>query len=215
MKKFLFGCLGLLVVLGIAGAIGGYHFVYKPARGYLAGFAQLREIPRLEENLVNKAAFAAPADGLLAPEGVGRFLAAQDAMHARLGQRMEALRAKYRTFEGLGSGAQPSIPEMVAAVKDLSALILEAKQAQVEALNGQGFSVAEYEWTRARVYEAAGVPIDGTFERLMRDVAAGRVPDLEGSGEAFENLAPPANRSLVAPHGAKLLERAPLAFFGL
>ena len=34
------------------------------------------------------------------------------------------------------------------------------RRAQVDALNQQGFSLAEYEWTRQRVYEAAGLPVD-------------------------------------------------------
>ena len=32
MKKFLIGCLGVIVVLSIAGGIAGYIFVYRPIR---------------------------------------------------------------------------------------------------------------------------------------------------------------------------------------
>jgi len=107
---------------------------------------------------------------------------------------------------------------LTSAYKDLAGVIVEAKRAQVAALNQHNFSVAEYEWTRQRIYEAAGIPINADFEKIVRGVAEGKPPAAENQTSASSEApvsTPEKNRQLVTPHLKGLGERAGLAAFGL
>jgi hypothetical protein len=216
MKKVLITCLVLFVLIGAAGITAGYFFVYKPAKQYIATFTQLQVLPKLEAEVKNQSAYIAPSSEELTTAQVQRFLETQQAIRAQLGQRVEQIGAKYRWLEKSGdSKQQPPISELVGALKEMAGLIVEAKRAQVDALNQQQFSLSEYEWTRARVYEASGIPLDLTFQMAIREAAAGKVPDFEKMGQSSGRMVPDANRALVAPHTKQLTDSAGLAFFGL
>jgi len=47
--------------------------------------------------------------------------------------------------------------EFTSVLSDLSGIYMDARRAQVDALNVHKFSDAEYTWVRNRVYEAAGM----------------------------------------------------------
>ncbi len=209
MKKVLLGCGILVLVLGIAGSIGAYYFVWRPARA----------IPKLNQQVRNTAVFAAPSDNLLSSQLFERYLQTQRTIQTTLGQRADELKAKYQLLErSRGSGTPPTWAELTAAYKDFAGLLVEAKRAQVDALNQSGFSLAEYDWTRHRVYEAAGIPVDLNFEKIVREIAEGtlsgakREPAPKPSDPA---PVPEANRTLVAPHVKELTDRAMLAAFGM
>jgi hypothetical protein len=218
MKKVIIICLGLFLLIGAAAITAGYFFVYKPAKQYIATFTQLQVLPKLEAEVKNQSGYVAPASGELTTAQVRRFLAAQQAIRTHLGQRVEQIGAKYQWLEKSGDSSQrPPVSELVGALKEMAGLIVEAKRAQVEALNQQRFSLGEYEWTRARVYEASGIPLDLTFQAAIREAAAGKVPAFEkmGQPETAAGTVPDANRALVAPHKQQLTDSAGLAFFGL
>ena len=99
-------------------------------------------------------------------------------------------------------------------LKDLSTLVVEAKRVQVEAINQHNFSLPEYEWTRSQVYAAAGIPVDAYFSRIVREVAAGREPDLKMFETQLATV-PEQNRKLVAPLVKDLTDRTGLVFLGL
>ena len=213
MKKVILGCLGVLVVATIGAGIAGYLFVYKPAKSYVQGFTQLQELPKLNASITNKAPFTPPESGALNDELVARFMAAQQTLHETLGARVEALDAKYKVLREANSD-QPSISEGLGALKDLGGLILDAKRAQVEALNRHDFSLAEYDWVRRRVYAASGIPMSLDIEHMIKQAQQGSATD----GSFAEEIAGPVSdidKQLVAPHLEKLRERAGLAFFGL
>jgi hypothetical protein len=214
MKKLVFGCLGVLVVFTVAAAAGGYFFIYRPAKSYLASFAQLQEIPQLNEQIRNKAPFAPPAGGELTAEMVDRFMKAQQALQTRLGARVDELDAKYKTFSS-EADASPAIRETLAVLRDLAGLVVDAKRAQVEALNQFNFSLEEYEWARGSIYEALGVSIDTTFEQAIRQAAAGNVPEFESGTGRMSRHVPERNRELVAPYADQLRDGVALVFFGL
>jgi hypothetical protein len=216
MKKWMFGCLGLFIVVAIAGGYGAYRFLYKPARDYVKSFTQLQVVPELNAQVANQAAFTAPANGVLNANTVERFVRAQQAMHARIGERVRELDAKYKALQGpSGTRTEPTFAEAVSALKDLTSLYVEAKRAQVEALNAERLSLAEYEWTRDRAYEALGLPIATTLQQVIREVSAGKAPDIESITNTPAAPVPEKNRELVQPFAKELTERAGLAFFAL
>jgi hypothetical protein len=99
--------------------------------------------------------------------------------------------------------------------REYAATYLDAKRAQVDALNREGFSLEEYRWTRAQVYAALGVPlVDIDLSRIVADVKQGRqtapaypmTPDTAGSA---------AVKELVEPHRKVLEANAALASYGL
>ena len=210
MKKLLLGCAVVSVLLVVGGGALGYFFVYRPAREYVASFAHLQEIPKLNEQVRNKATFTPPAGGELTPEMIDRFIKAQDTLRERMGGRVKQLEVKYKGFD---QSHQPSLSEMLGALKDLGGLFVEAKRAQVEALNQTGFSLEEYQWTRNAIYLAIGMPVHENLEEALRKAAGDSAAE-----EAMRDIrvqVPDANRKLVEPFTKKLGDNAALAFFGL
>ena len=214
MKKVLFGCLGVLVIAAIVGGVAGYYFVYRPARSFMAGMTQLQEVPRLNARIRNTQRFSAPPDGMLTESMVQRYVQAQRAMHDSLGARLEELDSKYEVLSKQ-NGGNPSFSEGVEALRDLAGIIVDAKRAQVDALNANGFSLAEYDWVRKSVYAASDIPMSVNFEHIVEQASSGQIPTGNSMSETVTGEVPETNRTLVAPHAEMLKQNAALAFFGL
>jgi hypothetical protein len=221
MNKFLLGCGVLIVVAGIAAAGGAYYFLWRPAKAAVSEFGKLKEIPKIEQKVSNTAAFSAPADNVLTSDAVDRYVRTQNAIIAKLGPKATALSEKYEAMEKSRANFQPTWSELAGAYKDFASLIVEAKRAQVEALNESNYSLTEYDWTRQRVYEALGIPINWEIQRMIRDLAEGNFAAVEERAKNAKNaldtpvMVPEKNRALVSPHQKQLTDRAALAFFGL
>ena len=215
MKKLLLGCAVVAVLLAVVGGTAGYFFVYRPAKQYMASFSQLQEVPKLNADIRNTSAFTPPANGELTPELVDRFMKTQDSLRRRMGARLEELDAKYKALDReRGEGRNPGIAEVMEALKDLGGLVVDAKRAQVAALNEHGFSLEEYEWTRMQMYQAVGLEIQEGLEEALRKAAG----DPDAVSDAIDKVVPDvpeANRKLVEPLKEKLAENMTLAFFGL
>src|SRR5215208_1950571 len=205
MKKVLFGCLGILVIAAIISSAAGYYFVYRPARSFMAGMAQLQKFPSLNARIRNTHTFLAPADGVLTETMVQRYVKAQQTLHDTMGARLAELDAKYEVLNKQ-NGGNASLTEGVAALRDLAGLIVEAKTAQVDALNTYGFSLAEYDWVRKNVYAASGIPMSVSFEHIIEQASSGQMPTGNQVSEAVTGEVPDRNRELVAPH-ADMLKR--------
>jgi len=54
--------------------------------------------------------------------------------------------------------------EMMVALGDLANLFVQARRFQVDALNQERFSQAEYSWVRDRIFQAAGVHVTSTID---------------------------------------------------
>ncbi len=217
MKKVLILLLVGFFVLSVGGVVSGYFFLYRPAKAYVVNLAQLQEIPKLEAGVRNKSAFVPPSSGELTEERVQRFARTQEAVASHLGDRIKTIEEKYKDFVRSRAGEREralSVTEALPMLKDLAALVVEAKRVQVDAINQHGFSLEEYEWTRSQVYAAAGIPVDAYFSRIVREVAAGREPDLSSIPSELANV-PEKNRALVAPMVNDLTDRAGLVFLGL
>jgi hypothetical protein len=212
MKKVAIGCLIVLVLLAVTGGIGAC-WLYNKGKGMVASLSQLQEIPKIEAQVQNKAAFAAPETGELTDDQVARYIAVQKTIKDRLGARVKDLDAKYKALNSKNGGG--SFSDGIDALKDLGGLVLEAKKVQVDALNAQHFSLAEYDWTRKTVYHAAGVPLTANFEDVIKKAQSGQTPTQESITQAVTGDVPEKNKQLVAPHAQTLRDSAGLAFFGL
>jgi hypothetical protein len=115
---------------------------------------QWTELAQLEQQVDNRAGFDPPSDGVLPPETLQRFFAVQQQIDARLGTRLEVLDAKYRTIQAelKASAQEPTLQHVLGAYGDMFGLIKDLKRAQIDALNAQRLSLAEYRWARNQAY---------------------------------------------------------------
>ena len=216
MKKLGIGCLIVVVLFALVAVVVGYlayDRLYKPAAEYVGSFKELATVAELEREVKNTATFVEPSDGELSAELVQRFMGVQDAMRARLGARLDGLKAKYDQIDGAmkSEDRKASFREAMGAMKDLTSILVEAKRSQVEALNAAGFSVKEYEWVRNQVYAGLGIVAGSLDVKDLARIAQEGGPQLHaGVTEVSQK-----NRDLVAKYEKKLRELAPLAFFGL
>lgn len=221
MKKLLAGCLIVLVIALIGFGVAGYY-AYRIARpmidnagGYLA---RAREMSQLGDRINNKKPFVAPDNGELTDAQIERFLAVQTKVRIQLGAQWDELEKKSAEIRKKTEGNQQlSFSEVSGIFSDLANLYIDARRAQVTALNTQKFSEGEYEWVRRRVWEAAGMNVASgmdmsKIEDLARETAQKnntRIPDIPTADVPQKNI------ERVRPHLTQLKEWIPLAVMGL
>jgi len=132
MKKWVIGCLIVLVLLGVGGMVGTY-FVYRWGKGkvdsYVTSVKQFGDVAKIEAQVSNKASFAAPANGELTTDQVDRFMKVQEGLETKMGARLKELDTKYQSMSK-ANGGNASLTETFGAISDLGSLIVEAKQTQ-------------------------------------------------------------------------------------
>jgi hypothetical protein len=221
VKKILTGCLIVAVIAMIGFGVAGYY-AYRFARPMIdsAGdyMARAGEIAKLGDRVVNRKPYLPPASGELTSGQVERFLAVQTRVRDELGDRWSEIETKAADVRRKTEGKDRlDLSEVTSIFSEIAGLYVEARRAQVNALNVQKFSDGEYRWVRRRVYEAAGMHVAQGFdfsaiEELARDTAqrsSTRLPDIAGPE------VPDANIKLVKPHAAKIKEWIPMAVLGL
>lgn len=219
MKKVVIGCLVVLAIVAIGGAIGTY-LVYQKVRGTMAEFAQFQEVPDLERQVRNVSAFTPPESGELTSSQVERFVTVQEKVRANLGASFSRMEERYKALTSKDDASVVDLPEILAAYRDLAASYTSAKRAQVDALNEHGFSLDEYRWVKRQVYQALGL--------TYLDIDVGALVEAIASGDPSEATTEPArmagsvgpsgpevNQQLVKPYEEKLVDNVALASFGL
>jgi hypothetical protein len=140
-----------------------------------------------------------------------------------LGQRFNEIEAKYKNLKYNAPKAEadgtekPTIREAFSALGELAGVLLDARRAQVAALNQEHFSSAEYSWVRSHVYQAAGVEATSGFDFQKMAEAARKgtgIDAIEVPKTPIVNV-PAKNRALVKPYLNHMDEWLPLLFFGL
>jgi hypothetical protein len=220
MKKLAIGCGIVAVLLLICAAVATY-FVVNKVQSTIAEFAAFGEIPSIERQVKNQASFTPPATGELTAAQVTRYLEVQQHVRALLGARVDEFNRQYGELSkrmNKDQGTALDAPAVISAYRDLARAYVDAKKAQVDALNRQGFSMSEYQWVRNQAYAALGMPVmDFDVSQFIEDVQAGRSGS-SGSGRLGGSIGPSgpdANKTLVAPHKKALEDNAALTFFGL
>ncbi|MFA5552018.1 MAG: hypothetical protein WDA03_10420 [Trueperaceae bacterium] len=203
-KKFVMGCLIAVAAVLVVGGGAAYFYVIRPLTSTVRAGAELTKLVELDNRVTNKRAFTAPSDGLLQQADVERYLQVTSGVMAGLQNRAKELESKY---DSLRQG-NPGVRQVLNAYADIIRLVVEAKEMQVNALNAAGFSVAEYDWVRRAVLQAAG---HGVAQVNLAALAQGEVEESGGSAQSV----PEANVELVAPHLDHIGEYVGLAMFGL
>ena len=206
MKKILTGCLIVIVIAMIGFGVAAFYAyrAMKPVIDNASNYLdQAREVTRLGDEIRIKTPYDPPGNGELTAGQVERFVAVQTRVRTDLDDQWAQIEKKSQA--------------KTIAFADVATIWLDARRAQVKALNIQRFSEQEYEWVRKRVYEAAGVHLAGnmdlsTIEALARDKigdAGVQVPPMD-----LPKI-PEKNIELVKPHTAKIKEWIPMAVLGL
>lgn len=208
-RKLAIGCGVVFVVLFLAGAGVAWWFIGRPAASVVGAVRDVQRIESIRDDVRDTSAYQPPADGVLSGEQVERYLDVQRAMRSRLEDRVQTLRERYEEIDS--EGRDPTPGDLARAWADTTGLLVEATEAQVDALNAQNFSLEEYDWVRRNVLLAAGFAAPGYD-----------ITDLAGEdADAGEAVAPEAtevpeeNVELVAPHSEELEQVVPFAWFGL
>jgi hypothetical protein len=220
MKKLLAGCL-IVAVLGAVVAAVGTYLLYRAAspliddaRNYMEGMSKLED---LERQITNQSSYTPPESGELTEAQVQRFVRVQQAVRASLGQRFNEIEEKYQYLRDNNDTKNVPVTEVLASLRDITGVYVDARRYQVEALNKEGFSQDEYSWVRDRVFQAAGMEIGSRIdlERLQEAIREGTGVDGIRADRLPKPNVPAKNRELVKPHVDQMDEWLPLVFFGL
>jgi hypothetical protein len=220
MKKLVIGC-GVVVVVLLIGAGVASYVVYNKVRSTVAEFAALSEIPSIERGITNQTSFTPPESGELTASQLSRYLKVQQHVRSLLGTRFDEFQKQYAELSKRMDRDQGTVldaPTIIAAYRDLARTYIDAKKAQVQAINTEAFSLSEYHWVRDQAYKAAGIPLaDFDLARIIEEAQSGNAPSggtppMSGS---FGPSGPDTNKTLVAPHKKTLEDNAALTFFGL
>jgi hypothetical protein len=216
MKKLAIGCL-VVLVLGGAAVVGVVYYGYTKVKSTVSQFAELGKIPQIEDGVEVKTPFVIPTGGALTQGQVDKFVQVQTRVRVRLGQNFELLQRKYKTLTDKKEANVTDLPQLIAAYRDLAASWLDAKRAQVEALNEAGLSLAEYRWIRSEAYRSLNIPlVDIDFARIAEQIKNNKQPNEEVMfGGAFSGKASPDNARLVEKYRKQLEDNMPMATFGL
>jgi hypothetical protein len=221
MKKIAIGCGIVLVIVAIAVGVGSWYAIHKVKETF-AGFADLAKVPDIERSVSNTTPYSPPESGELTQAQVDRLLAVQTHVKQTLGARYQELDGKYKALSERINKHQDTaldFPQVVAAYRDLASMYVEAKRAQVDALNQNNFSLSEYKWVRKQAYLALGIPVmDMDVSSVIDAVKSGRNMDTAQAAPATLPMGPTGpdkNKALVEPHKKVLEDNAPLSFFGL
>ena len=212
MKKLLIGCGVVLLLLALVAGWAFWQFVWKPgsalmgdgiktvtetvqrAQGLGETTARLRE---LEKGVRNQSEYVPPADGLIGPDQLARWLTveltAREAIAADL-QRLEDETTQSVTApEATVAGNAERVRAGLAALNQLGEIAIRGKEAQVAALNAAEMSLAEYHWVRdtglaALIAGGMSVGLEQLGQTAQQAEQARRA--LAEAGKAMEGVAP-------------------------
>lgn len=191
-----------MVVLGAIGGFFAYKFIYRPAQQLIKSAEKFSQIADLEKQVQNIQNFITPEGNLLSQAQVDRFMQVQNQMRDGLKEKLDLLESKYKELESKQETL--NIKQTLEGYGNLLKLVLEAKKAQIAALNAQGFSLGEYKWVKEQIMAASGIPFKGID--WSNPEAEPELMNLQDS--------PQANIDLVAPFKETLEQTLGLSFFG-
>ncbi len=209
MKKLAIGCV-VLLALGVAG-IAAIPYLLSRVSSTVTSAAEgliteLGSLPELEQAVQKQGPYTPPPFGEPSRAQVEQLLGVQQAVRTRLGPRAADLERRYHRLVTRNN-------HDLSDHREYAATYLDAKRAQVEALNRAGISLDEYRWTRAQVYAALGAPLVNLDLSLIVANAKGG-----GGGPSTAPAYPTASSAAsaaVEPHRAVLEKNAALASYGL
>ncbi len=215
MKKLAIGCGLALLITGIAAA-GIVFYLYRQVSTTMTQLADLGKAADIERDVRNRSTFTPPSSGEMTEAQVEKLVQVQTHVRGRLGEQITTFETKYKALADKKETSLADAPAILNAYRDLAAAWLDAKRAQVEALNTANLSLDEYRWIREQAYRALGQPfMDFDVARFIEDAQHGVTSKAGEVRGAIGPDGPEANRKLVEKYKKLLEENIALASFGL
>jgi hypothetical protein len=215
MKKLAIGC-AIVLVIGIIAVAGIGYYGYTKAKGMMAKLQELGQVADLEREVKNKSPFAVPDSRELTAAQLDRLVQVQTRVRERLGASGAAIERNYKSLIDKKEATVTDLPALLSAYGDMARALVDAKRAQVEALNDLNVSLEEYRWVRTESYRALGVPfVDMDVSRIMERSKSGGDPGVVSLDGAVGDKGPESNVKLVEKYRKQLEEYMALATFGL
>ena len=212
MKKVAIGCAVVAGALALVLGIGAF-WAFRAARGYVEDLAVLNQIPAMNEQIEDQSPYHPPADERMDADQVAKYAEVQRTMRQVLGARLDELEEKYSVLQEMDR--DPTMREVLGVWSDVATLVVQAKQAQVDAINAAGLSLEEYHWIRQQTLAALGYGVWGWDVEAIAE-------DPTEMLEAMQETDPPDaetlqyNRALLSDYEDELEEEwLALSFFGL
>jgi hypothetical protein len=157
-----------------------------------------------------------PGSHELTATQVDRLLQVQARVRERLGTNVNAIERNYKSLLDKKQNDIRDMPALLSAYRDMAKALIDAKRAQIEALNDVGLGLDEYRWIRSEAYRALGVPlVDMDIAQIAERTRNGEQPGTVTLGGAFTGTGPASNLKLVEKFRKTLEDYMPLATFGL
>src|SRR5262249_50110351 len=151
------GCAILFLVAGAA-IVGVGYYGYLKVRSTVGAIAELAQARDIDRGVKVQTAFVVPASGELTPAQVDKLIKVTTRVRERLDQDMAVFQRTYRALAEKKEATAADLPALLSAYRDLAKDWLNAKRAQVDALNEVGLSLQEYRWIRSSAYGALDIP---------------------------------------------------------
>ncbi len=218
MKKLAIGC-GVVVLLAVIVGAAGVYYVAHRVRSTVTSFAALGSIPDIERQVQDKNPYTPPDSGEFTGAQLDELLAVQAAVKQKLGDRFQVLDGKYKALSDSLKQRDATVmdaPALLGAYRDSAATYVDAVRWQVEALNAQHLSMAQYKWIRKQAYAAIGLTVmDFDIGEMIDDVKSGQTPPAQHVDVVVGPTGPESNQKLAEAHHKALEDNAALAFLGL
>ena len=216
MKKLAIGCAILFVVAGAA-LVGVGYYGFLKIKSTVNQLAELGQVHDIERGVRVQTPFVVPATGELTASQVDKLMRVTSRVRERLDQDLALFQRTYKTLAEKKDATAADLPALMSAYRDLAKDWVNAKRAQVDALNEVGLSLDEYRWIRSTAYGALDIPfMDVDFGRIAEQVKKHtEVSPTAIVGGAFAGKGPASNLKLVEKYRKQLEDYVPLASFGL
>lgn len=202
-----------LVVIALGGFVVYVNYFSRSAP-LLKGNNNVTIGQQLERELRNRAAYDVPASAPVSDDQIARFVTVEEQVESAVGGNAPAFQNACDRLTALdGEPGKLTVARTLWEIGSIGRPFLAAKRAQVDALNAAGFSKAEYEWVRRRLYAAAEIEL-----AQIELVALQSPPNAEDS-VTIRRPSPPQvsddTKRQAARHAPSLQRWRALAFFGL
>jgi hypothetical protein len=222
-RKVFLAILGTFVLFLVVSLVVFYFYLLRPAQRVMADLDQVAELQTMNAEVLNTMPFTPPPGDELTLVDIQRFARVQDDIVKALGPSTLTLlqergaRLKGLVMEGDQVATEgTNMREALLAFEGLGPVLAQAKEAQIQGMNREEFSVEEYRWVREHVYAALGFSRPNAY---LEDVAArlqkGEKAPEHAEGEMPSTSAPEENQELVAPYSDRADEWFPFLVFGL
>jgi len=215
MKKLAIGCAIVLAVVGVA-VVGFGYYGYMKVKSTVAQFAELGQVTDIEKGVKNQSPFVAPDSREMTAAQVDHLVQVQTRVKDRLGASAAQIERNYKTLLNKKDATVTDLPALLGAYRDLAHALVDAKKAQVEALNEIGMSLDEYRWVRTESYRALGAPfVDMDISKIAERAKNGQTAGVIELNGAAGDKGPESNVKLVEKYRKRLEDYMAMASFGL